>query len=416
MGFIKHMTKHNVLVVGAGPAGVLAAATAAKCGHRVTVLDKNKFPLRKLMITGKGRCNITNDSDPEELIAQVVHNRTFLYSAFYQFPVSAILEILNEQGLETKVERGGRIFPVSDKAKDVADALIAYAKKQGVRFQMQTTVKEILADAHGVCGVLLNGGERLNADRIVVATGGCSYPLTGSTGDGYRFAEKLGHRIVPVKPSLVPIETKEEWVRELQGLSLKNVGFTVLNEKNKVCFSQMGELLFTHFGLSGPLVLSASSLMEDPQKTVYRFEIDLKPALDNEMLDRRLCRDFEKESRKTLINALSGLLPRLLIPVFVRLSGIDPEQRVHQITRAQRQQLVQLLKHFPLTPKSFRPFSEAIITAGGVAVEEINPSTMESKKLPGLYFAGELLDLDAFTGGYNLQIAFSTGYLAGISL
>lgn len=405
----------NVIVVGAGPAGVMAAATAAKCGHRVTVYDKNKFPLRKLMITGKGRCNITNDSDPEELIAQVVHNPTFLYSAFYQFPVSSILDILHEQGVETKVERGGRIFPVSDKAKDVADALVRYAKSFGVSFRMQTEVKGLVLSEGVVRGIRLKDKTVL-ADRVIIATGGCSYPVTGSTGDGYRFASDCGHHIVPPKPSLVPVVTQEEWVRDLQGLSLRNVTLTLFDDKQKAVFSEIGELLFTHFGISGPLVLSASSVMADPAEHPYTCVIDLKPALDEETLDRRLCRDFERESRKTFANSLDALLPKTLIPVFVRLSGIDPEQRVHQITREQRRQVVHLLKKFSVTPKNFRPISEAIITAGGVSVKEVNPSTMESKLVPNLFFAGELLDLDAFTGGYNLQIAFSTGYLAGISL
>lgn len=405
-----------MIVIGAGPAGVIAAATAAKNGHRVTIYDKNKFPLRKLMITGKGRCNITNDSDPEELITQVIHNPHFLYSAFYQFPVSSILDILHEQGVETKVERGGRIFPVSDKARDVADALVRYAKSFGVSFRMQTEVTGLLIKDDVVTGVKLKDSGLSLADRVIIATGGCTYPVTGSTGDGYRFAEACGHKIIPPKPALVPIVTEEEWVRELQGLSLRNVTLTLFDHKKKALFSDMGELLFTHFGMSGPLVLSASSLMENPQEHAYTLSIDLKPALDVEMLDRRLCRDFEKESRKTFSNALDGLLPRALIPVFVRLSGVDPEQRVHQITREQRHCLVQLLKNFTLTPKAFRPMAEGIVTSGGVSVKEVNPSTMESKKINHLFFAGELLDLDAFTGGYNLQIAFSTGYLAGISL
>ncbi len=410
------MTKLKVAVVGAGPAGVLAAATAAKNGHSVTVFDKNKFPLRKLMITGKGRCNITNDSDPEELIAQVVHNPAFLYSAFYQFPVESILDILHRHGVQTKVERGGRIFPVSDKSRDVADALVAYAKSFGVVFKAQTTVKHLLFGDGSVKGVTLSDGTSFQADRVIVATGGCSYPITGSTGDGYGFAEAGGHDIIPPKPSLVPIVTEESYVKDLQGLSLRNVVLTVTDDRNKVCFSELGEMLFTHFGVSGPLVLSASSVMKDPSVSSYILSIDLKPALNFETLDQRLCRDFEKESRKTFSNALDGLLPRALIPVFVQVSGIDPEQRVHQITREQRHHLAGLLKNFKLTPKAFRPIDEAIITAGGVNVKQVNPSTMESKLISGLFFAGEVLDLDAFTGGYNLQIAFSTGYLAGISL
>lgn len=410
------MTKLKVAVVGAGPAGILAAATAAKNGHTVTVFDKNKFPLRKLIITGKGRCNITNDSDPEELIAQVIHNPTFLYSAFYQFPVTSVLDILHSQGVETKVERGGRIFPVSDKSRDVADALVNYAKSFGVVFKMQTTVKRVLFADGAVKGLEMDDNTTFFADRVIVATGGCSYPITGSTGDGYAFAEEAGHTVIPPKPSLVPIVTEESFVKELQGLSLRNVVLTVTDEKNKVCFSEMGEMLFTHFGVSGPLVLSASSVMQDPAVSPYTLSIDLKPALDFETLDLRLCRDFEKESRKTFSNALDGLLPRALIPVFVRVSGIDPDQRVHQITREQRHGLVRLLKNFKLKAKAFRPIAEAIITAGGVNVKQVNPSTMESKLVSGLFFAGEVLDLDAFTGGYNLQIAFSTGYLAGISL
>lgn len=397
---------YDVLVVGGGPSGLMAAATAAQSGKRTALLEKNKLLAKKLRITGKGRCNITNSCDVEGMMHQIAVNPSFLYSALYTFTNDDLIALLNGQGLATKEERGGRIFPESDSAHDVAETLIKYAKKCGVTF-LKGEVKQIREGFS-----VETAEETYQAGKVIVATGGLSYPLTGSTGDGYRFAEKLGHRIIQPKPSLVPLVSSEPWITELQGLSLRNISIRVYNGK-KMIYDDFGEMLFTHFGVSGPVILSASSHIKSYDDC--RILLDLKPALTTEQLDKRLQRDFAENTNKAFKNSLDQLLPQKLIPVIVSLSGIDPFQKVHQITREERQQLVFLLKELPITIVGTRPVEEAIITSGGVCVKEINPSTMESKLVPGLYFCGEIIDVDAHTGGFNLQIAFSTGYLAGIS-
>lgn len=402
-------TDKTVIVVGAGAAGLLAAGTLSKRGIKTVLVEKNNLNGKKLRITGKGRCNITNTADIEDFIKNVPTNGKFLYSAFYSFTNTDLIMLLNSLGLETKEERGGRVFPVSDKAKDVVTALEKYALTENTRL-VQARVSGLIIDNGKACGVKTSNGD-IYGDSVIIATGGKSYPLTGSTGDGYKLAVQAGHTVTELKPSLIPIVTEEKWVRDVMGLSLKNVRITVYNSKNKEVFSDFGEMLFTHFGISGPIVLSASSHLHRQDK--YTIKIDLKPALDEVQLDKRLIRDFEKFSRKHFINSLDELLPKALIPVIIEMSGIEPHREVNGITKAERQNFVSLLKGLPLTVKGFRPIDEAIITSGGVKVGEINPSTMESKLVKDLYFAGEVIDVDAYTGGFNLQIAFSTGYLAG---
>ncbi len=401
----------TAVVVGGGAAGLMAAGVLAQRGANVILIEKNDFLGKKIRITGKGRCNITNNADIEDFFANIPTNSKFLYSALYGFTNTDLINLLNSLGLETKVERGGRIFPVSDNAKDVVDTLKKFALKPNVKV-ITSTVKKLIVENDVVKGVICSEG-KINADSVIIATGGKSYPLTGSTGDGYKLAKSVGHTIIEPKPSLVPIVTNEKWVSNIMGLSLKNVELTVFNKKNKKVFSDFGEMLFTHFGISGPIVLSSSAHMKNIEKENYRIEIDLKPALTEEQLDKRILRDFEKFSRKHLINALDELLPKTLIPVIIELSGILPHKEVNTVTKSERMELVKLLKGLPLTVKGFRPIEEAIVTSGGVKVGEINPSTMESKLVSGLYFAGEVIDVDAYTGGFNLQIAFSTGHLAG---
>lgn len=403
------MELRNIAVIGGGPAGMLAAATAAQRGHQVVLFEKNDRLGRKLRITGKGRCNITNNADVEELIANVPVHGNFLYSAFYTFSNADLLALLHGLGLETKVERGGRVFPVSDNAQDVVDTLKKYLRQAGVKV-VRATVEGIQNGPDGKKTVRFAGGKGVLCDRVVIATGGASYPQTGSTGDGYRFARALGHTVTPLKPSLVPLELAEPYGKELQGLSLRNIAVKIW-ENGKAVYDDFGELLFTHFGVSGPVILSASSHMR--RDADYVLSIDLKPALDMETLDKRLLRDFEQEKNKDFANALDALLPKKLIPLMVRLSGIDPHKKVHSVTRDERRGLAELLKNFQMHVKGFRPLKEAIVTSGGVAVKEIDPGTMESKLVPGVFFAGEVIDVDAYTGGFNLQIAFSTGYLAG---
>lgn len=402
----------RVVVIGGGAAGLLAAGRAAERGKHVTLLEKNAFLAKKVRITGKGRCNVTNAADMEDFIRNVPTNGKFLYSAFYTFTNQDMVALLERLGVATKVERGGRIFPVSDSAKDVAEALKKYALHKNTDWVKTAAVGLQIQDG-AVTGVRTKGGV-IPCSSVIVATGGKSYPLTGATGDGYRFAEQAGHTIVPLKPSLIPVVTKERWVAELMGLSLRNIGFLVLDGRGKKVYEDFGELLFTHFGVSGPVVLSASAHMRKPQE--YRLLIDLKPALTPEQLDKRILRDFEAQNKKHLVNALDQLLPKALIPVIIELLQFDPYMEVNAVTKAQRMQLGALLKALPLTMAGFRPIEEAIVTAGGVKTGEINPSTMESKLVRGLYFAGEVIDVDAYTGGYNLQIAFSTGYLAGDSV
>ena len=403
------METRKIAVIGGGPAGMLAAATAAERGLQVVLFEKNDRLGKKLRITGKGRCNITNSAETEDFIRNVPVHGNFLYSAFYSFPNVQLLELLHRLGLETKTERGGRVFPVSDNAQDVIDALKKHLRQTGVKV-VCAAAQGIQPCANGQKMVRLSGGKGFVCDSVVIATGGASYPQTGSTGDGYRFAKELGHTVTPLKPSLVPLELKEAYGKELQGLSLRNIAVRVL-ENGKTVYDDFGELLFTHFGVSGPVILSASSHMR--RDADYILSIDLKPALDMETLDKRLLRDFEQEKNKDFANALDALLPKKLIPLIVRLSRIDPRKKVHSVTRDERRTLAVLLKQFQMHVKGFRPLKEAIVTSGGVEVKEIDPGTMESKLVPGLFFAGEVIDVDAYTGGFNLQIAFSTGYLAG---
>ncbi len=409
------MNIKNVIVVGGGPAGIMAAGIAAHRGNNVTLLEKNDRLGKKLLISGKGRCNITNDTDVEGLIENTPGNGNFLYSAFYTFSNQDLINFFNELGLETKVERGGRVFPTSDSAKDVVTVLMKFLKDNKVNIITNAAVKKLTTDKDSVTGVELQDGTHMAADSVILAVGGMSYPGTGSTGDGYEMARKLGHTVTPLKPSLVPLVTEEEWVRELQGLSLKNIAVTFKNNKGKEIYNDFGEMIFTHFGVSGPVILSASRHLLSFDFKDIKLAVDLKPALPEEKLDERVQRDFEKYSRKQFKNSLDELLPQKLIPVIIKLSFIDQFKPVHQITKEERKRLVALLKNLEVSIIAARPIKEAIVTAGGIKINEINPSTMESKKINGLYFAGELIDVDAYTGGFNLTIAFSTGYLAGMN-
>ena len=426
----------QVIVIGGGAAGMMAAIGAAKEGARVTLLEQNEKTGKKIFITGKGRCNLTNACEQEDFFSHVISNGKFLYSAFYQMDNQSVMDFFENAGCRLKVERGDRVFPVSDHSSDVIAALNRQMEKEGIKVCLHTKVKELLTtvesgnreyaaeDVNGaqsqpeelrIMGVKLADGRVLNADAIIVATGGKSYETTGSTGDGYGFAEGVGHTVKEVKPALVPFTVRESWCMELQGLSLKNVAITLKSDKKKI-YEGFGEMLFTHFGVSGPLILSASSYYV---KKFYgmpvQLLIDLKPALTREQLDKRLLKDFDENKNRQFKNALDGLFPSKLIPIMIRLSGISPEKRVNEITREERSHLIECTKALALTVTGTRDFKEAIITQGGVRVKEVNPSTMESKLVKGLYFAGEVLDLDAVTGGFNLQIAWSTGYLAGVS-
>ncbi|MGL6106192.1 NAD(P)/FAD-dependent oxidoreductase [Romboutsia sp.] len=403
----------KVVVIGAGAAGMMAAAVAANRGLDVTLLEKNHRVGRKLLITGKGRCNITNACDIEELIENVPTNGKFLYSAFYSFTNDDVIDMFNKLGVETKVERGKRVFPQSDKAHDVVNALEKMIKKQKVKLILNAKVDKIVAKDNKVEKVVLNDKKEIKCDAIIVATGGLSYPLTGSTGDGYKFAKAQGHKITDTKPALIGIEVQEKFVKELEKLSLRNIGISVYNSKNKKIYDDFGELEFTKYGLDGPTIKSASCRMKDTTKENYKIVVDLKPALDEEKLDKRVQKDFQKYTNKKFEKALDDLLPQKLIPVILELTQIDKDTVVHQISREQRKHLVHLLKNLTFTVKRYRPIDEAIITSGGIKVNEINASTMESKLVEGLFFAGEVIDVDAYTGGFNLQIAFSTGYLAG---
>lgn len=410
------------IIIGGGAAGMLAAYSAAKHGHQVVLLEKNEKLGKKVFITGKGRCNVTNACDVEDLFKNVISNPKFLYSSFYSFDNQAIVELLQEYGCMTKVERGERVFPVSDHSSDVISALHRALKAYNVDIRLHTEVSELCMtkDAEDgkkrITGVKTKRGEMLLADAVIVCTGGISYASTGSTGDGYRFAKEAEMDVVEAKPALVPLECKEDWCKELMGLSLRNVEVTILDGKKKV-FQEFGEMLFTHFGVTGPLILSASShyVKKYYQKELPLY-IDLKPALTTEQLDKRVLRDFEENINKQFKNSIGGLFPSKLIPVMIKLSGIDPDKKVNEISKEERQYFIDVIKHLPLTITGTRSFAEAIITQGGVKTKEINPSTMESKTVSGLYFAGEVLDLDAVTGGFNLQIAWSTGYLAGSSI
>lgn len=404
---------NKLLVIGAGPAGLMAAGVAAGHGLDVTVLERNERPARKLMITGKGRCNITNNCELEDMIAATPVNGRFLYSAFSDFMPSDTIGFFESRGVRLKTERGNRVFPVSDKAVDVVDALHSFAVESGARI-IQGRAKDLIVERTTVKGVTTEAGEKILADFVLIATGGLSYPVTGSTGDGYRLAKKAGHTISELKPSLVPLDAHEGFCTALMGLALRNVAIKVMDtENNKEVYSDFGELLFTHFGVSGPVILSASSHMRDMRRGKYVIFIDLKPALSIEQLDARILREFSEHANKNFINTLNSLLPKKLVPVITKLSGIEPGLRTNQVTKQQREQLLDLLKSFKITVTDFRPIAEAIITSGGVKTDEIDPKTMQSKLVGGLYFAGEVIDVDAYTGGFNLQIAFSTGRLAG---
>ena len=406
----------KVIVVGGGAAGMFAAYFAAQNGHTVTLLEKNEKLGKKIYITGKGRCNITNSSDMEVLFQNVMSNRKFLYSAFYSFDNQQVMSFFENHGLEIKVERGNRVFPVSDHSSDVIQTLAKALKQVGVRVMLHTEVSRLLVEEDKIAGVILKDRTKMEADAVVLATGGMSYPSTGSTGDGYRFASETGHKLVSCTPSLVPFECKETWVKELQGLSLKNTAITIFNGKKKL-YEDFGEMLFTHFGVSGPMILSASGSIPAKQlQNELQLIMDLKPALTEEQLDKRVLRDFEENINKVFKNVVGKLLPSKLVPIIIELCGIPEEKKINEISREERQHFVHLVKHLSCTITGVRGWNEAIITKGGVSVKEINPSTMESKKIKGFFMCGELLDLDALTGGYNLQIAWSTGYLAGISI
>ena len=406
----------KVIVVGAGAAGMMAAYFAAKNKNKVTLIEKNEKTGKKIYITGKGRCNITNACDVEDLFANVMSNKKFLYSAFYGFTNSDVIDFFENHGIKTKMERGNRVFPVSDHSSDVISALERALKEQNVDILLNTCVEKIECEDSQVTGVVLCGGRKIEADAVIVATGGMSYQATGSTGDGYRFAEESGHKVTECTPSLVPFNAQEEWVAKLQGLSLKNVLVTIYDGRKKL-YEDFGEMLFTHFGVSGPLILSASAaIKQNTIKKPLQMFIDLKPALSYEALDKRILREFDDAKNKQFKNSINKLLPSKMIPVIIGLSGIDPDKKVNEISKGEREGLVNLLKKLPVTLNGTRQWNEAIVTKGGISTKDINPSTMESKIIKNLYFAGEVLDLDALTGGYNLQIAWSTGALAGKSI
>ena len=434
----------RVLVVGGGAAGMMAALAAAGKGHRVTLFEKNEKLGKKIYITGKGRCNVTNACEPQELFDNVVSNSKFLYIAFYGFDNNAVQQFFETHGCPLKTERGNRVFPISDHSSDVIRALSGALEKAGVEIRLHTPVKKLLTEKAGeegslrIKGVKLLSGEEAKGDAVVLACGGLSYQATGSTGDGYRMAQETGHTLVSCKPSLVPFHIKEEWCRQLQGLALTNVNASLYIEGKEI-YEGFGEMLFTHFGVSGPLILSASSYYQTAAEKLRRkkekqagktgktaenmgreapalLKLDLKPALSAEQLDKRILRDFEDNKNKQFKNAVDGLFPARLVPVMIQLSGINPEKKVHEITREERKFFIECIKGLTLTVTGTRGFEEAIITRGGIKVKEVNPSTMESKLVSGLYLAGEMLDLDALTGGFNLQIAWSTGHLAGASI
>lgn len=408
----------RVVVIGGGAAGLMAAVIAGREGAKVTLLEKMNYVGKKMGITGKGRCNITNACDMSDFIKNTPGNGKFLYGAYERFTNEDLLQLLYDAGLETKVERGGRVFPASDSALDVRNTFMKLMKHYGVDVHLEEPVKKLLVDDGVVTGVVTDK-ETYHADAVVIATGGKSYPATGSTGDGYILAAQVGHKITDIRPSLVPIVTEESWVKDLMGLSLRNVELSVV-AKNKVQAKMFGEMMFTHFGITGPIVLSLShtvgKLMRKKNIGTIGLDINLKPALSPETLDKRLQKDFDLYSKKQLINGMKDLLPSRLIPLIIELAGIDPQKPINQISKEERQQIGYMLQHMPLTVKGLRPVEEAIVTAGGISLKEFNPKTMESKLVKGLYGAGEVLDIDAFTGGYNLQAAFSTGYVAAMHI
>lgn len=412
----------NTVIIGGGPAGLMAAISSAKNGDKVTIIEKMNSCGKKLLITGKGRCNITNNAQMDKFMENTPTNPKFLYGVFNNFTNKDIIELLKSEGVKTKVERGERVFPVSDRAQDVLEALLHILRKQNVQILTNTTAKRIITDDEkNVLGVELDDGKEIKTDKIILATGGKSYPVTGSTGDGYKLAKDLGHTITKIEPSLVPLTSHDEVCKELQGLSLRNVAIQ-LQICDKVVYKDFGEMLFTHFGVSGPIVLSASSYLVKTKNIEQilkggkvELEIDLKPALSEEKLDARILRDFEEQKNKQFKNSLDKLLPQKLIPVIIEKTNINGSKKINEITKQERQKLVKELKHFRISINGTRPIEEAIVTSGGINIKEINPKTMESKLISGLYFAGEVIDVDCLTGGYNLQVAWSTGYTAGIS-
>ncbi|MBQ4347909.1 MAG: NAD(P)/FAD-dependent oxidoreductase [Firmicutes bacterium] len=403
-------------VIGGGASGLIAAAFCARRGIKTHLFEKNSYPGKKIGITGKGRCNITNAGDLDQFIQNIPGNPYFLYSALASFDSAQTIELFESLGVPTKVERGMRVYPVSDKAADVRKALVRFAEKSGVIIHMDSAVKNINSENSKICGVTLENGKKEAFDGVILATGGLSYPATGSTGDGYRMAKELGHNITKLYPSLVSMHAKERFCERLMGLTLKNISINIKNSRGKSVYKDFGELLFTHFGVTGPVILSGSRHLIPFDEEGYDLFIDLKPALDESRLDARILRDFDSRKNKSFKNSLDELLPKSMIPVIIELSGIDPEKKVNSITQKERHELGRLLKNFKLTLTHPGSFNEAVITSGGINTKEIDPGTMESKLIKNLFFAGEIIDVDAYTGGFNLQIAFSTGYLAGNSI
>ncbi|MGB7604401.1 MAG: NAD(P)/FAD-dependent oxidoreductase [Lutisporaceae bacterium] len=405
---------YDVIVIGGGPAGILAAGAAGARGRKVLLIEKNEKLGKKLFITGKGRCNITNTADMDEFMSNIPKNSKFLYSAFRGFSNIDLIDLLNEMGLRTKVERGKRVFPESDKSSDVIKTLQKYLDKNNVNVMLNAAVRKVETNNSSIERVVLEDGKSFKCSSVVVCTGGISYPLTGSTGAGYEFAKAVGHTVTDLFPSLIPLVVKEDYIKELQGLSLKNVSIKVIVD-NRTIYDDFGEMLFTHYGLSGPIILSASFYITEHLKKnrAIKLGIDLKPALSEDELDKRVLNDFQEKINKNFKNSLNDLLPQKLIPVIIKLCKIDENKEVNQISKEERKQLVNILKNLEFTITGTRPIAEAIVTSGGISLKEINPKTMGSKLIQGLYFAGEVMDLDAYTGGFNLQIAFSTGYAAG---
>lgn len=405
--------KKKIGIIGGGPAGMMAAIMASSKNNEIYLIEKNNKLGKKMFITGKGRCNITNAIPIEDFFEYIVSNKNFLYSSLYSFTNENIMELLKEYNLDLKIERGNRVFPKSDKSSDVINTFQKILNKSNVNILLNSKVEDIVYEDNKF---LVNiNGENHNFHKLILSTGGKSYPTTGSTGDGYIFAEKMGHTVTEIRPSLVPIEIKDNWTKSLQGLSLKNITLKAF-KKDKLIHEEFGEMIFTHFGISGPIVLSTSNFLSRYKDLNFYFKIDLKPALDFDTLDKRILRDFEKYNNKQLKNSLNDLLPQKIIPIIILLSKIDEKTIVNQITKEQRYKLVSTIKDLSMDFKNFRPIEEAIITSGGVSTKEINPSTMESKIVPNLFFAGEIIDVDALTGGFNLQIAYSTGHLAGINV
>lgn len=406
----------KVIVIGGGPAGMIAAGMAASRGYEVHLFEKNNKLGKKLYITGKGRCNLTNAGEIQELIEHIPGNANFLYSAFYTFTNQDTVDFFHQLGVPTKIERGNRVFPISDYAGDVVEALRGFLDQNGVQIHYNALVEKVYIQNGQAIGIKIGNIPNFHGDAVIVATGGLSYPTTGCTGDGYKFAREAGHTVKPLNPALVPLLIKEVWIQDLQGLSLKNIGITIKDAKKKAIYKDFGEMLFTHYGVSGPIILSASRHLLNNPSDIFMLHIDLKPALDAKVLDQRILRDFEKYHRKHFKNALDELLPQKLIPIIIQLSEIDPDKKVYEVTKEERKRLINLIKNLTCTITGTRGFKEAVITVGGVAVDEVNPATMESKMVQDLYFVGEVLDVDGYTGGFNLQIAFSTGYIAGMNV